>query len=56
MCDETAGVVKKIEAQRVFKEISDLLRDIEKETRGEEVTVPVPKIKTTKEKLDALIR
>lgn len=55
MCDNNVGVAKRIEVERVSKEISDLVKALEKEIKGDEVNIPVQKVKHVKERLGKII-
>jgi hypothetical protein len=56
MCDNNVGVAKRIEVESISKEISDLVKALEKEIHGGDVNIPVPKVKQIKERLDKIIK
>jgi hypothetical protein len=56
MCDNNVGVTKRIEVERISKEISDLVKDLEKEIHGQEdVNIPVQKVKHVAHRLGKII-
>ena len=55
MCNSDVGVVKRIEVERISKEISDLVKALDKEIKKDDVNIPVKKVKHVKERLGKLI-
>jgi hypothetical protein len=55
MCDNNVGVARRIEVQRISKEISDLVRELDKEIQGEDVNIPVQKVKQVNKQLERII-
>jgi hypothetical protein len=56
MCDQNVGVAKKIDVERVSKDIAELIKALDKEVKGDEVHVPVKKVKDVSEKLARIIK
>jgi hypothetical protein len=55
MCDNNVGVAKRIEVERISKEIAELVKALDEEVNGDDVNIPVQKVKKVKEKLDKMI-
>jgi hypothetical protein len=55
MCDNNVGVAKRIEVDHISKEISDLVKALETEIHGEDVNIPVQKVKDIADKLSKII-
>jgi hypothetical protein len=56
MCTNNVGVARRIDAERVSKELADLIETLHKEVKGEEVHLPVPKVKKVVEELTKIIK
>ena len=55
MCDSNVGVARRIEVEQVSKEISDLVKELEKEIHGDDVHIPVQKVKHVTNRLNKII-
>jgi hypothetical protein len=49
------GVARRIEVEKISKEIADLVKTLEQQIHGDEVTIPVQKIKHVREQLGKII-
>jgi hypothetical protein len=56
MCDNNVGVAKRIDVEHISKELTDLIKTLDKEVKGEEVRLPVPKVKKIAEDLTKIIK
>jgi hypothetical protein len=56
MCDNNVGVAKRIDVQHISQELADLIKTLDREVKGEEVHLPVPKVKQITEKLTKIIK
>ena len=56
MCDNNVGVAKRIEVEKISKEISDLVKELEGEAhrKGDEVNIPVQKVKHVAHRLSKI--
>jgi len=56
MCTNNVGVVKRLEVEQISKEIADLVKALEEEMiHGEDVDIPVQKVKHVRERLGKII-
>jgi hypothetical protein len=55
MCDNNVGVAKRIEVEKISKEIADLVKALEEEIHEDDVDIPVQKVKHVRERLGKII-
>ena len=55
MCDEKVGVAKRIEVEKISKEIAELVKALDKEVRGADVKIPVKQVKKVTKGLASII-
>jgi len=54
MCSNNVGVARRIEVEKVSKEIAELVKTLEAEVHGEEVNIPVKQAKKVAKSLEKL--
>lgn len=54
MCTDV-GVVKRIEVEKISKDIAELVKILEKEVHGDTVTVPAGRIRKTTKAIDQVL-
>ena len=54
MCDDKVGVAKRIDVERISKEVAELVKALDKEV-GENVDVPVPHVRRVTKGLESII-
>ena len=55
MCDNNVGVAKRIEIEKISKDLAELVKALDKEVHGEDVKVPVAHVKKVTQGLDKII-
>jgi hypothetical protein len=56
MCSNNVGVARRIDVENISKELTDLIKTLDKEVKGEEVNLPVAKVKKIAKDLERIIK
>lgn len=56
MCTNNVGVARRIDVEHISKEIADLIKSLDKEVKGEEVQLPVDKVKKIARDIEKLVK
>jgi hypothetical protein len=56
MCSNHVGVARRIDVENISKELTDLIKTLDKEVKGEEVNLPVAKVKKIAKDLERIIK
>jgi hypothetical protein len=55
MCSNNVGVAKRIEVEKISKDIAELVKTLEAEVHGDEVNIPVKQAKKVAKSLEKLV-
>jgi hypothetical protein len=55
MCTGNVGVAKRIDVEKISKEIADLIKTLEQEIHGDDVEIPVQQVEHVRGRLGKLI-
>ena len=56
MCTNNVGVARRIDVEHISKEIADLIKSLDKEVKGDEVHLPVDKVKQIAKDIEKLVK
>jgi hypothetical protein len=56
MCTNNVGVVRRMDVENISRELTDLIKTLDKEVKGEEVSLPVAKVKNIAKKLERIVK
>ena len=56
MCDSNVGVAKRMDLEKVSKEMADLIKDLDKGAKSEDVEVPVHVVKRITKRLEDILK
>jgi len=56
MCDNNVGVARRIDVEHISEEIAALIKTLDKEVKGDEVRLPVAKVKKIAKDIEGLLK